>query len=79
MLASYQAVVGDLSPVQKKLLAKQLADLEKYVSVKYNCLASFESCNNIRLSMSCRHLQPGITPLNWNSLGIQEFIEQGNK
>eukprot|EP00398_MALV-I-01_sp_L67-1_P000765 gene765-501_t len=54
LLDSYSAVVDDLTPVQKKLLAKQIQKLEK-------CL------------------KPGLSPLNWNSLGILEFIEDCQK
>lgn len=40
--------------MQKKLLNKQIIELDKALS-------------------------PGLTPLNWNSLGISDFINDGNK
>ncbi|CAK8985449.1 unnamed protein product [Durusdinium trenchii] len=54
LIDAYNAAVGDLSPVQQKLLRKQILDLDK-------CLS------------------PGLSPLNWNSLGITDFIEAGNQ
>eukprot|EP00397_Hematodinium_sp_SG-2012_P000029 GEMP01000029.1.p1 GENE.GEMP01000029.1~~GEMP01000029.1.p1 ORF type:complete len:4546 (+),score=1158.20 GEMP01000029.1:32-13639(+) len=54
MLASYESTVGDLPQVQRKLLSKQIMELD-------SCLAR------------------GQTPLNWNSLGIADFIEEGNR
>ena len=50
LIDAYNAAVGDLSPVQQKLLRKQILELDK-------CLS------------------PGLSPLNWNSLGITDFIE----
>ncbi|CAJ1332260.1 unnamed protein product [Effrenium voratum] len=54
LIDAYNAAVGDLSPVQQKLLRKQILELDK-------CLS------------------PGLSPLNWNSLGIKDFIEAGNQ
>jgi dynein heavy chain len=53
LIDGYFAAVGDLTPVQQKLLQKQIDDLVKA-------------------------LAPGCTPLNWNSLGIPDFIDAGN-
>jgi len=54
LIDQYTAAVGDLTPVQQKLLRKQIQELDK-------CLS------------------PGLSPLNWNSLGIGDFIEEGNQ
>jgi dynein heavy chain len=54
LLDAYDGAVGDLTAVQRKLLHKQVVELDK-------CL------------------RPGLTPLNWNSLGILDFIEDGNR
>ncbi|CAE8670802.1 unnamed protein product [Polarella glacialis] len=53
LIDAYNGAVGDLTPVQQKLLQKQIVELDK-------CLS------------------PGLSPLNWNSLGIGDFIEEGN-
>ena len=54
MVEHYYEVIGQLTPVERELLAKKLEELEQ-------------------------SLQPGFTILNWNSLGIAEFIQASSK
>ena len=54
LLQTYREVVDDLSPVQRKLLSRQIQDLDK-------CF------------------KPGLSPKNWNSLGVPDFLDECNR
>ena len=83
MLKNYNNVVDSLSTVEKELLKKKLAEMQKGESKEHTSqISTFHygnKTNIYNLFITLAVMKTGFTPLNWNSQRIPSFIEACNK